>query len=85
MIKNIPALIPHWIKPIVIGRHAYGDQYQSKDIKVPYKAKVTMNITCSSTGKTQVLDIAELPESGGVAVSMFNTNDSIASFADASF
>ncbi len=47
LIKNIPALIPHWVKPIVIGRHAYGDQYQCKDIKVPYKAKVTMNITCS--------------------------------------
>ena len=43
-----------------------------------------MNITCSTSGKTQILDVAELPENGGVAVAMFNTNDSIASFADAS-
>ena len=85
IIKNIPALISHWKKPIIIGRHAFGDQYIAKDVKVPGKAKVTLNVFDEKSGKTQVVDICDIPETGGVAVAMFNRNDSIAAFADSSF
>ena len=85
IIKNIPALITHWKKPIIIGRHAFGDQYIAKDIKIPGKAKVTLNVMDQTTGKTQVIDVCEIGEAGGVALAMFNKNDSIAAFADSSF
>lgn len=52
IIKNIPALIGHWKKPIIIGRHAYGDQYIAKDLKVPPRSKVALSITCQTTGKS---------------------------------
>ena len=62
IIKNIPALINHWKKPIIIGRHAYGDQYIAKDAKIPKNSKVTLNITCTTTGKTQSIDVCEIGE-----------------------
>lgn len=85
IISNIPRLVPHWDKPIIIGRHAFGDQYKALDLKVPHQAIVELEITDTKTGvKTKHL-VAELPENGGVVMGMFNTKDSIHQFAISCF
>ncbi len=85
IIKNIPRLIPHWTKPIIIGRHAYGDQYRATDLKIPDGAKVELKITEPATGKSESHQIASFPKTGGVVMGMFNTKESIEAFAKASF
>jgi isocitrate dehydrogenase len=83
VISTIPRLVPGWTKPIVIGRHAHGDQYRATDIVVPGPGTVTMTYTPSDGGEPMHMDIAHFP-SGGVAMGMYNYDDSIREFARAS-
>ncbi|MFZ0846884.1 MAG: NADP-dependent isocitrate dehydrogenase [Pseudolabrys sp.] len=80
--KNVPRLVPGWTKPIIIGRHAYGDQYRATDIRVPEGATLTMSFT-GSDGKKVEHEVFKFPSSG-VAMAMYNLDDSIRDFARAS-
>ncbi len=82
--KNVPRLVPSWTAPIVIGRHAYGDQYRATDFKVPGPGKLTMTFTPKDGGKPVVYDVFDFPESG-IAMGMYNLDESIIGFARASF
>lgn len=81
--KNIPRLVPGWTKPIVIGRHAHGDQYKAKDYVVTRPGRMELVFT-DTTGKSERLEVFNFP-GRGVALGMYNTDDSIESFAHASF
>jgi len=85
IISNVPRLVPGWTKPIIIGRHAHGDQYKATDIKIPGAGTVTMTWTPADGSEPQTMTIAEYPEHGGVAMGMYNYMDSIRDFARASF
>ncbi len=78
--KNVPRLVPGWTKPIVIGRHAFGDQYKATDFLVPGKGKLTMTFTPEDGGEPVEYDVFDFP-SAGVAMGMYNLDDSIRSFA----
>ena len=82
--KNVPRLVPGWTSPIVIGRHAFGDQYRATDFKVPGKGKLTMTFTPEDGGASIHYDVFDFPSSG-VAMGMYNLDDSIRDFARASF
>ena len=82
VMKNVPRLVPGWTAPIVIGRHAYGDQYRATDILVPGPGKLTLTFTPSGGGKPQIYEVFDFPEPG-VAMSMYNLDESIAGFARA--
>jgi isocitrate dehydrogenase len=84
IIKNVPRLIPHWTKPIVIGRHAFGDQYRATDFKVPGPGKLTVTFTPTDGSKPMEFNVFDFPSSG-VAMAMYNLDDSIRDFARASF
>ena len=84
IIKNVPRLIPHWNKPIVIGRHAFGDQYRATDFKVPGPGKLTVTFTPIDGSKPMEFNVFDFPSSG-VAMAMYNLDDSIRDFARASF
>ena len=84
IIKNVPRLIPHWTKPIVIGRHAFGDQYRATDFKVPGAGKLTVTFTPTDGSKPMDFNVFDFPSSG-VAMAMYNLDDSIRDFARASF
>ena len=84
IIKNVPRLIPHWTKPIVIGRHAFGDQYKATDFRVPGAGKLTVTFTPSDGSKPMEFNVFDFPSSG-VAMAMYNLDDSIRDFARASF
>jgi isocitrate dehydrogenase len=81
--RNVPRLIPGWTKPIVIGRHAYGDQYRATDIRVPGKGKLTITFV-GEDGKKIEQEVFDFP-GGGIAMGMYNLDDSIRDFARASF
>jgi isocitrate dehydrogenase len=81
--KNVPRLVPNWTHPIVIGRHAFGDQYRATDFVVPGKGKLTIKFT-GEDGKVIEHDVFNFP-GGGVALSMYNLDDSIIGFARSSF
>ena len=83
IIKNVPRLIPHWTKPIVIGRHAFGDQYRATDFKVPGKGKLTVTFTPEDGSDPMEFHVFDFPGSG-VAMTMYNLDDSIRDFARAS-
>ena len=84
IIKNVPRLIPHWTKPIVIGRHAYGDQYRATDFKVPGAGTLTVTFTPEDGSAPMEFEVFKFPSSG-VAMAMYNLDDSIRDFARASF
>ena len=84
VISNIPRLVPGWTKPIIIGRHAHGDQYKATDFVVPGPGKVTITYTPNDGSEPMEFDIADF-SGGGVAVGMYNYDDSIRDFARASF
>ncbi|WP_431842022.1 NADP-dependent isocitrate dehydrogenase [Calidifontibacter indicus] len=84
IISNIPRLVPGWTKPIIIGRHAHGDQYKAQNFKVPGRGKVTITYTPADGGEPTELEVAEFGEDGGVAMGMYNFNKSIEDFARAS-
>jgi isocitrate dehydrogenase len=81
--RNVPRLVPGWTKPIIIGRHAFGDQYRATDFKVPGAGKLTLTFV-GKDGKRIEHEVAEYKDDGGVAMAMFNYNDSIRDFARAS-
>ena len=80
--KNVPRLVPGWTKPIIIGRHAYGDQYRATDFKVPGPGKLTIRFE-GKDGKKIEHEVFDFPSSG-VAMAMYNLEDSIRDFARAS-
>jgi isocitrate dehydrogenase len=83
VISNIPRLVPGWTKPIVIGRHAFGDQYRATDLVVPGEGSLTLTFTPKDGGAPTELDVYDFP-GGGVAMAMYNLDDSIRDFARAS-
>ncbi|CAI4753452.1 BAP_1a_G0046670.mRNA.1.CDS.1 [Saccharomyces cerevisiae] len=85
IIPKIPRLVPHWEKPIIIGRHAFGDQYRATDIKIKKAGKLRLQFSSDDGTENIDLKVYEFPKSGGIAMAMFNTNDSIKGFAKASF
>ncbi len=84
IIKNVPRLVPHWSKPIVIGRHAFGDQYRATDFLVPSKGKLTVTFTPEDGSKPMEFNVFDFPSSG-IAMTMYNLDSSIRDFARASF
>ncbi len=82
--NNVPRLVPHWSKPIVIGRHAYGDIYRATETKIPGAGKLTLNYTPADGSPAMVLDVHDF-KGPGVAMGMHNTRASIEGFARASF
>src|ERR1700731_4736571 len=80
--KNVPRLVPGWTKPIIIGRHAYGDQYRATDFKVPGKGTLTLTFV-GENGQKIEREVFNFPGSG-VAMAMYNLDDSIRDFARAS-
>ena len=84
IISNIPRLVPGWTKPIVIGRHAHGDQYKATDWKVPGAGTVTMTYQPADGGEAVEMTIADYGDDGGVVMGMYNYNNSIRDFARAS-
>ncbi|MEP7240199.1 MAG: NADP-dependent isocitrate dehydrogenase [Devosia sp.] len=81
--KNVPRLVPGWTQPIIIGRHAYGDQYRATDFTFPGKGKLTIKFT-GEDGKIIEHDVFDAP-GAGIAMAMYNLDDSIRDFAHASF
>jgi isocitrate dehydrogenase len=80
--KNVPRLVPGWTKPIIIGRHAFGDQYRATDFKVPGKGKLTLTFVGDDGTKIE-REVFQFP-GAGVAMSMYNLDQSITDFARAS-
>lgn len=83
IMKNVPRLVPSWTKPICIGRHAFGDQYKATDIVTQGKGKLTMTFT-PENGEPQTFEVYNF-EGNGVAMSMYNTDESIYGFARSCF
>ena len=81
--KNVPRLVPGWDMPIVIGRHAFGDQYKATDVVIKGKGKLKMTFT-NENGETQEWEVFDF-KGDGVALSMYNTDESIYGFARSSF
>ena len=84
VISNIPRLVPTWTKPIVVGRHAFGDQYRATDFVLPGEGTLTMTFTPKDGSERIEFDVFDFP-GGGVALSMYNLDESIRDFARASF
>ena len=82
LIKNIPRLVPGWKKPICIGRHAFGDQYRATDFLTKGKGKLTITFTPEDGGEVQSYDVYDF-EGDGIAMAMYNTDESIRGFARA--
>ncbi len=78
--KNVPRLVPNWTQSIVVGRHAFGDQYRATDFKVPGKGKLTMKFQPADGGQPIEYEVFDFPSSG-VAMGMYNLDESIQSFA----
>src|SRR5258707_14877367 len=83
IMSNVPRLVPGWTKPIVIGRHAHGDQYRASDFVVPGPGTVTISYVPDCDDEPIELEVAKFP-GGGVAMGMYNYDDSIRDFARAS-
>lgn len=83
IISNVPRLVPQWTKPIVIGRHAFGDQYKATDFLVPGAGKVTMTFTPEDGSKPVEYEVFDF-QSSGIAMGMYNVDASIRDFARAS-
>ncbi|HEX7536172.1 MAG TPA: NADP-dependent isocitrate dehydrogenase [Dermatophilaceae bacterium] len=86
VISNVPRLVPGWTKPIIIGRHAFGDQYKATNFKVPGAGKVTISWqpTDPAAHEPIELEVVDIPADGGVVMGMYNFNKSIEDFARAS-
>jgi isocitrate dehydrogenase len=84
IIGNIPRLVPGWTKPIVVGRHAFGDQYRATDVKIPGPGALTLTFAPADGSQPMEMKVFEFP-SPGVALAMYNLDDSIRDFARASF
>ncbi|GLZ59303.1 NADP-dependent isocitrate dehydrogenase [Micromonospora sp. WMMD961] len=84
IMSNVPRLVPGWTKPIIIGRHAHGDQYKATDFVVPGPGTVTITYTPADGGTPMEMEVANFP-GGGIAMGMYNYDESIRDFARASF
>jgi isocitrate dehydrogenase len=84
VIKNIPRLVPNWTAPIIVGRHAFGDQYRATDTVIKGKGKLTMSFTPETSGETQTFEVYNF-KGDGVALCMYNTDESIQGFARSCF
>jgi isocitrate dehydrogenase len=82
--QNVPRVVPNWTKPIVIGRHAYADQYAATDFVVPGKGKLSLTFTPADGGAPVTRDVFDFP-GGGVALGMYNLDESIRGFARSCF
>lgn len=82
--QNVPRLVPGWTQPVVIGRHAHGDQYRATDFKVPGPGKVTMTYTPADGGEPVTYEVQDF-KAPGIAMGMYNLDDSIRDFARACF
>ena len=85
IISNIPRLVPGWTKPIIIGRHAHGDQYRATNFTVPGPGTVTITYAPSDGSAPIEHEVVRMPDGGGVVMGMYNFNRSIEDFARASF
>lgn len=85
VLESIPRPVPGWVKPICIGRHAFGDQYRCQNFVVDKAGKFTMQFTPEDGSEPQKWDVFNFPEAGGVGMGMYNTTESITGFAHASF
>jgi isocitrate dehydrogenase len=81
VISNIPRLVPGWTSPIVVGRHAFGDQYKATDFVAKKAGKFTMTYTPDDGSAKQHYEVFHFPEGGGVGMGMYNTDESIRGFA----
>ncbi|MDP4826586.1 MAG: isocitrate dehydrogenase (NADP(+)), partial [Flavobacteriales bacterium] len=84
IMKNVPRLVPGWTQPICIGRHAFGDQYKATDTVIKGKGKLTMSFIPEDGGETQTWEVYDF-KGDGVALSMYNTDESIYGFARSCF
>jgi isocitrate dehydrogenase len=84
VIKNIPRLVPNWTAPIIIGRHAFGDQYRATDTVIKGKGKLTMSFTPADGSEPQTFEVYDF-KGDGVALCMYNTDESIKGFARSCF
>ena len=84
LIKNIPKYVPGWTEPIIIGRHAHGDQYKATDCIATGPGKFTMTYTPADGSEVQSFEVFDF-KGPGVMMSMYNTDESIIGFAHASF
>ncbi len=84
VMRNVPRLVPGWTRPIVVGRHAFGDQYRATDFVVPGKGKLTITFAPEGAGQAIRHEVYDFPGSG-VALAMYNVDDSIRGFARACF
>lgn len=85
VMKNIPRLVPGWTKPIVVGRHAFGDQYKAVDFVADRPGKFEMTFTPEDGSAVQTFKVFDFPKDGGVGMGMYNTVDSITGFAHSCF
>jgi isocitrate dehydrogenase len=85
VINNVPRLVPGWTKPIIIGRHAFGDQYRADNFKVDRPGTFTVMFTPEDGSEPIVHDVVKIPEGGGVVMGMYNFKKSIQDFARSSF
>ncbi|GHE34054.1 isocitrate dehydrogenase [NADP] [Streptosporangium violaceochromogenes] len=83
IMSNVPRLVPGWTKPIVVGRHAFGDQYRATDLRIPGEGTLTLTFTPKDGSEPIELDVYDFPGSG-VALAMYNLDESIRDFARAS-
>ncbi|MDT5153880.1 MAG: isocitrate dehydrogenase [Mycobacterium sp.] len=84
VIENVPRLVPGWTKPIIIGRHAFGDQYRAFNTKVEKPGTFTVTFTPDDGSEAMVHDVVQIPEGGGVIMGMYNFKKSIQDFARSS-
>ncbi|MEU7896792.1 NADP-dependent isocitrate dehydrogenase [Nonomuraea sp. NPDC049152] len=83
IMSNVPRLVPGWTKPIVVGRHAFGDQYRATDLRIPGPGTLTLTYTPKDGSEPVEMDVYDFP-GGGVAMAMYNLDESIRDFARAS-
>ena len=81
--RNVPRLVPGWTKPIVIGRHAFGDQYRATDFVVPGPGRLTVRFVPDDGGEPIEHEVFRFADGGGVALTMYNVDESIRGFARA--
>lgn len=85
IVKTLPKLVPGWINPIIIGRHAHGDQYRATDFVAPGPGKFEVIYTPTDGSEPKKFEVFNFEKSGGVGLAMYNTDDSIEGFAHACF
>lgn len=85
MCKSIPLLVPGWKQPIIIGRHAFGDQYRCQDMVIKAPGRVTLKYAPADGSPPQEVEVFNFKNSGGVSLAMYNTDESIRGFAHSCF